>query len=261
MWFGRARRERELQAADQLRVTRRLVDGDVTAFGEELAADHDEVLTGAFDERRREPTTSGRSTATTPPRSRSLPRPRPMRDRGRPGAQGRALLPGLRASRARRHGAAATAGPLLLRPPARALRPRTCRGWVERMVAACARDQQRLEQGEEPATRLVRVGDRWVPWHEVGSVAYVARQHSHVVRRGASTELTDGHLAEAHLRSATTGGMNAAPAEDGSAEPRKLAPARPETGARSAGTGACSTRSGGGGGRPRRSSRSGTGRP
>jgi len=53
MWFGRARRERELAGADELRVTRRLLDGDVTAFREELSGLHEEMLTSTLDERMR----------------------------------------------------------------------------------------------------------------------------------------------------------------------------------------------------------------
>ncbi|MEO5852635.1 MAG: hypothetical protein ABIQ15_08985 [Nocardioides sp.] len=55
MWFENARPERELADADadadELRVTRRLLDGDVTAFGAELSGLHEEMLTRTLDER------------------------------------------------------------------------------------------------------------------------------------------------------------------------------------------------------------------
>jgi len=57
-----------------------------------------------------------------------------------------------------------------------------------RVIAICAADARRLAAGEEPLVRMVRVGDRWVPWHLAGSVegaidagAQLARSRSHGV--------------------------------------------------------------------------------
>lgn len=38
-------------------------------------------------------------------------------------------------------------------------------GGTERKIAVCAADARRLAGGEEPEIRLVRVGDRYVPWY------------------------------------------------------------------------------------------------
>jgi hypothetical protein len=40
-------------------------------------------------------------------------------------------------------------------------------GGTERRIAVCAADARRLAGGEEPEIRLVRVGDRYVPWYAV----------------------------------------------------------------------------------------------
>jgi len=89
--------------------------------------------------------------------------------------------------------------------PAVADVPWTPLGGVDREVAVCSGDQHRLAAGEDPDVRLIRVGDRWVPWHEAGgSTGYVARQQAHL-SAGAGTSLTDRHIAEAHGRSAISG--------------------------------------------------------
>ena len=52
-------------------------------------------------------------------------------------------------------------------------------------VAVCAADARRLADGEAPATRLVRVADRYMPWHEVGGLAGILR-HAQELRQAAS---------------------------------------------------------------------------
>lgn len=42
----------------------------------------------------------------------------------------------------------------------------TPRGGVERLIPVCGTDARRLEVGETPDIRLVRVGDRYVNWYE-----------------------------------------------------------------------------------------------
>jgi len=80
---------------------------------------------------------------------------------------------------------------------------------VERSVPVCSRDQHRLQQGEGPDVRLVRVGDRYVPWHEAGGSAVAIGQHrAHVVRHGTDTSLTDSHVAGSHVRAGMQGGAN-----------------------------------------------------
>ena len=73
----------------------------------------------------------------------------------------------------------------------------------------CRSDLRRITGGEDPEIRLVRVGDRYVPWHEAaqatpggsvaGSIAAVTGRRAHVVR--GRTPDTDRGVAEAHTRS------------------------------------------------------------
>ena len=43
-------------------------------------------------------------------------------------------------------------------------------GGTPRSIAVCAADVRQLASGDAPLVRMVRVGDRWVPWHLAGSV-------------------------------------------------------------------------------------------
>lgn len=47
----------------------------------------------------------------------------------------------------------------------------------KRTVAVCASDARRLEGGEPPQVRMVRVGDRYVPSHEAGGIEAVLDRH------------------------------------------------------------------------------------
>jgi len=58
-------------------------------------------------------------------------------------------------------------------------------GPPQRTVAVCAADARRLADGEAPATRLVRVADRYMPWHEIGGLAGLLR-HAQELRKAAS---------------------------------------------------------------------------
>jgi len=214
MWFGKARRERELGAAEELRVARRLVDGDVTAFGQELGALREDTQTGTHDGRMQNDY------------RRALDHYDSAREELAAATTVEAVVDVEQMLRdGRFHLACVLAGRNGTEPPQRRdpcfFDPRhgpaaadvawTPQGEVERMVGVCSRDQHRLAAGEEPEVRLIRVGDRWVPWHEAGgSVAYVARHQAHVVRPGAGTSLTDRHLAEAHTRTVINGGVNGA---------------------------------------------------
>ena len=191
-----------------------MLDGDVTAFGEELSGLHEKTLTSPLDERmwtdyqstldHYEQATEALAAVTSV--TEVVVVEQVLQD-------GRFYLACVLAGRDGtappqrrdpcffdpRHGPAVT--DVDWTPPV----------GVERKVAVCSRDQHRLAAGEEPEVRLIRVGDRWVPWHEAGgSVAYVARHQAHVVRTGADTSITDRHLAEAHTRSVINGGVNGA---------------------------------------------------
>ena len=75
---------------------------------------------------------------------------------------------------------------------------------VERTVAVCAADARRLEGGESPEVRMVRVGDRYVPSHEAGGIAAVVDRH-----RTMRDERPESHnrknLAEAYIDQAING--------------------------------------------------------
>ncbi len=43
-----------------------------------------------------------------------------------------------------------------------------------RTIAVCASDARRLVGGQAPEVRMVRVGDRWVPWHQTGGISAIA---------------------------------------------------------------------------------------
>lgn len=54
-------------------------------------------------------------------------------------------------------------------------------------VAVCAEDARRLEVGAEPLTRMIRIGDRHAPVHEVGGYRDVLSQHTaHFAEQSAS---------------------------------------------------------------------------
>ena len=67
---------------------------------------------------------------------------------------------------------------------------------AERTVDVCAADADRLASGEAPEIRLVRVADRYIPWHEIGGLAGLV-QHARELRDAASPNT--GH--HSHLTS------------------------------------------------------------
>jgi uncharacterized membrane protein YgcG len=177
--MGRRRRDRrevELAELDAFRHVRRAANEDVTVFGEELSALHFETLTTDLDDRmrvdyelaldayesaKRRLETSAAATDVTEV-TRTL-------------ADGRFAHACVLAARdgverpARRppcffdpgHGPASrdvSWAPL---------------GGVPRDIAVCFRDAERLAAGEPPQVRMVRLGNRYVPWYASGP-AYTA---------------------------------------------------------------------------------------
>lgn len=74
-------------------------------------------------------------------------------------------------------------------------------GGVPRSIPVCADDARRLAAGEEPITRQVRVGDRWVPYHQSGGVAATLTGVDRAAADGRFGDQTRRHLGEAYLRS------------------------------------------------------------
>ncbi|MBB6628933.1 hypothetical protein H5V45_16515 [Nocardioides sp. KIGAM211] len=215
MWFFGGRKERRLAALEELRQARHLVDDDVTVFGEQLAELHVDTLTTELDPDMRwdyqkaldlyDDAKRSLAAATDAPAVRAIT---PVLDDGRFH---------LACVLARRDGVALPErrepcffnpqhGPavddVLWTPPQ----------GVERSVPVCRSDLRRLQGGEEPEVRLVRVGDRYVPWYAHESAAS-ERYSAHLVRGRA--RLTEAAVAEASIRAgintATGGGMGGFP--------------------------------------------------
>lgn len=163
-----ARRELELQAQEAFRANRKMVDEDVTVFGEQVAELHIDTLATELDTVMREDYRSALTsydkakellaTATT---TEQIAGVSSALEEGRYARacvlarQGGTELPARREECFfnPQHGPAMS--DVTWAPP----------GGTERKIAVCAADARRLAGGEEPEIRLVRVGDRYVPWY------------------------------------------------------------------------------------------------
>ena len=188
MFSFRARKQRKLAALDAWRQTRKLVGEDVTAFGEQLTELHFETLADVLDE------------AATDDYRRALnlyDDAKLALDRSETVEQVFAINDVLDDGRfhlacvlARRDGVEPPTRrePCFFNPqhgPAVADLPWTPPGGVERNVPVCRSDERRLTAGEDPEIRLVRYGDRWVPW-------YVAKQSRGVFVATVGTMAVEG---------------------------------------------------------------------
>jgi hypothetical protein len=169
-WLG-ARRERRLAALEEFRQARRLVDEDVTVFGEELADLHGEMLAVPLDQDTRQDyqraldvydeAKSVLAAAVAAEDATGIVAVEKLLDDGR---WRLACVLARRDDRdlpARRescffnpqHGPAVE--DLMWTPP----------HGTEREIGVCRSDARRITGGEDPEVRLVRVGDRYVPWY------------------------------------------------------------------------------------------------
>jgi len=216
IWVLGGRKERRLAELDEFRQTRRLMEEDVTLFGEQLAELHVDTLTTDLDGGMRgdyqrsldlyERAKTSLAATIDAPAVRGIG---PILDEGR-------FL--LACVLARRDGVdlPQRREPCFFNPqhgPAVADVLWTPPHGVERQVPVCRSDARRIEGGEDPEVRLVRVGDRYVPWYEAtplspggvfSSLAALDGRRGHVAA-GRSTPLTDKHVAEAHMRSGNAG--------------------------------------------------------
>jgi hypothetical protein len=71
-------------------------------------------------------------------------------------------------------------------------------GGTPRTIGVCAADARRLSAGEQPLVRLVRVGDRWVPWHLSAGVRASERAGDHLARHGYGDEVRKA-MSEAYI--------------------------------------------------------------
>ncbi len=77
-------------------------------------------------------------------------------------------------------------------------------GGTPRRIPVCAADARQLAAGDEPLVRMVRVGDRWVPWHLAGSVSGAIDAGAQMARAGHGAEVQKG-MAQAYLNQASRG--------------------------------------------------------
>lgn len=179
-WKGRlvaaSRQEERLGEADAFRLTRRAADEDVTTFGEELSALHEETLATLLDQGMRadyqralDAYEDAKTVLRDATAGKDVTAVTKTLENGRY-AQACVL--------ARRDGRPAPErrSPCFFDPahgPASRDVTWAPSGGVEREIAVCFRDAQRLEAGDEPDVRLVRLGNRRVPWFSSGP-AYAA---------------------------------------------------------------------------------------
>lgn len=191
--FGgrRRRREEELAAKDRWRVARRLMDEDVTVLGEQLGELHVDTLADDLDAVARDH--YRRALEHYEQAAQLLAASETAED---------VVAVEQVVADARYHRAAVLAvrdgAPLPERREPCFFDPRhgpsrqdvqwAPPGGTPRSVPVCAADARRLAAGETPLERLVRVGDRWVPWHlssgiqgAVDAGAQLARGSSHGV--------------------------------------------------------------------------------
>jgi hypothetical protein len=204
---SRERREQRLLAVDRWRVARRLADEDVTVLGEQLADLHIDTLAADLDDK----------AAHHYRRALEHYEQAKVAVRDSTTAEDILVLEQVVAD-ARYHRAAVVAlqsgEPLPDRrepcffdprhgPSTRDLQWAPPSGTV-RTVAVCAADARRLEGGEPPQVRLVRVGDRYVPSYEAGGFAAVLDRH-HGLHDERSTSHNRRSLAEAYVDQAVNG--------------------------------------------------------
>lgn len=209
--FRKAReaRELELEAADRWRVARKLADDDVTNLGEQLADLHVDTLASELDDE------------AAHHYRRALEHYEQAKDKVRDSTTAEDILGADQLlADAHYHRAAVLAleadEPLPERRAPCFFDPRhgpsmrdvqwTPPSGVARTVAVCASDARRLEGGEAPKIRMIRIGDRHVPVHEAGGVEAILDRH-----RSLTHELATSHnkknLGEAYLNQ-TLNGVN-----------------------------------------------------
>jgi hypothetical protein len=212
--FGgrRRRREEELAGLDRWRTARKLMDEDVTVLGEQVAALHIDTLTDDLDA---DADDHYRRALEGYDQAKALLR-------ASTSVEDVVAIEQVVAD-ARYHRAAVLAviagEPLPERREPCFFNPQHGPSvqdveWappngVARSIPVCAADARALAAGDEPLVRMVRIGDRWVPWHLAGSVGGAVDAGAQVARSEWGGEVQKG-MAQAYLNQATGGanGMN-----------------------------------------------------
>lgn len=206
--FGgrRRRREEELAAKDRWRTARKLMDEDVTVLGEQVAELHVDTLADDLD-----PTAHDhyRRALESYDQAKHLLAASET-------AEDVAAVEQVVAD-ARYHRAAVIAviagDPLPERREPCFFNPQhgpsmqdvewAPPGGVPRHIAVCAADARQLAAGDEPLVRMVRIADRWVPWHLAGSVTGAVDAGAQMGRAGHGADVQRG-LAQAYLNQTTS---------------------------------------------------------
>jgi len=204
----RRRRADELAQLDRWRVARRQLDEDVTVLGEQLAELHVDTLGGdldpeTFDHYRRALTyyDQAKHLLAVSTRVDDLVDVKQV------------------IADARYHRAAVIAlrdgAPVPLRRDPCFFDPRhgpsvqdvewSPPGGTPRRIAVCAADARHLTAGEAPLERLVRVGDRWVPWHLAGGARDAVDAGARLAHQSGHGVHGQQNLAQAYLNQAVNG--------------------------------------------------------
>jgi len=204
MTSWRGRRERRLAALERYRIARRIADEDLTVLGEQLAELHVDTLTDDLDVAARE---DYREALGSYDRAKALLQ---AAEQAQTLEAVLAVSPAVTDARFHRACVLARVGgtdlptrrdPCFFNPhhgPAVADLAWAPPDGVRRDISVCPACRARLAGGEAPDVRVIRVGDRWVPWWESGgSTDRVVRHHAHVVRGGAWH--TDAAITEAYI--------------------------------------------------------------
>lgn len=208
--FGgrRNRRERELAEKDRWRTARRIMDEDVTVLGEQLAELHvdtlgDDLDPTARDHYRRalEHYEQAKHRLTTSETAEDvLAIEQVVADARYHRASVVAVRDGAPLPERRepcffdpRHGPSMQ--DVAWAPP----------DGTARVIAVCAADARRLAAGEEPLVRMVRVGDRWVPWHQSSGINGAVDAGVQLARGSSHGVHGQQNIAAAYLKQTTDG--------------------------------------------------------
>jgi hypothetical protein len=78
-------------------------------------------------------------------------------------------------------------------------------GGTDRQIQICRRDADSVAAGEPPDVRLVRAGDRYVPWYAAGgSITTIVERQQDVTGNNLARVRRDKYLSEARMRSDLT---------------------------------------------------------
>ena len=201
--FGgrRRRREEELAAKDRWRVARKLMDEDVTVLGEQVAELHldtlgDDLDPAAHDHYRRALENYDQAKqllAASETADDVVAVEQVVADARFHRAAVVAVIAGEPLPERRE--------PCFFNPqhgPSRVDVEWTPPGGIPRSIPVCAADARALAAGGEPLVRMVRVGDRWVPWHLAGGADGTVGAAAELARDGWGGEVQKG-LAQAYL--------------------------------------------------------------